>query len=257
MHAQTLKSQAGWQWVQAGFAIYRRAPFDFALLLGAYWFLIIALNLIPVLGTFLASLAMPGLSVGLLKAAQLAERNQSFGVRTLFESLRQNPKTLSLLGAIYLVCSLGAMGLSALMDGGAFFQLMLGKIQELPNPEETSDSLMAALLIVLLMTPVLMAYWFAPVLAAWHQMSAGKALFFSFVACWMNWRPFLTYGIGLMLWAVLLPSLLFGVLLLLLPVAQGVVSAVMAFAVLFVVVPAVYASFYASYRDIFGVSEIV
>ena len=257
MHAQTLKSQAGWQWVQAGFAIYRRAPFDFALLLGAYWFLIIALNLIPVLGTFLASLAMPGLSVGLLKAAQLAERNQSFGVRTLFESLRQNPKTLSLLGAIYLVCSLGAMGLSALMDGGAFFQLMLGKIQELPNPEETSDSLMAVLLIVLLMTPVLMAYWFAPVLAAWHQMSAGKALFFSFVACWMNWRPFLTYGLGLTLVAGLIPGVLLGILLLLMPGAANLITAIVTLPMVLIIAPVVFASFYASYRDIFGISEIV
>jgi hypothetical protein len=22
----------------------------------------------------------------------------------------------------------------------------------------------------------------------------GKALFFSFIACWMNWRPFMVYG---------------------------------------------------------------
>ena len=200
---------------------------------------------------------MPGLSVGLLKAARLAERNEPFGVKTLIESLREHPKTLCLLGAIYLFCSLGAMGLSALIDGGMFFQLMLGKIQEIPNSQDEVDSLLAALLIVVLMTPVLMAYWFAPVLAAWHHMPAGKALFFSFVACWMNWRPFLTYGIGLLLWAALFPALLFGVLMLLLPAGQGVITSMMVFAMLFAVVPAVYASFYASYRDIFGVSEIV
>jgi len=31
-------------------------------------------------------------------------------------------------------------------------------------------------------------FWFAPPLAAWHATGTGKALFFSFFACLMNWR---------------------------------------------------------------------
>ena len=91
---------------------------------------------------------------------------------------------------------------------------------------------------MLLMAPVLMAWWFAPVLAAWHRLGVGKALFFSFIACWMNWRPFLVYGLGLLIVAGILPGVLLGILLL-------------------VIAPTIFASFYASYRDIFGISEIV
>jgi hypothetical protein len=66
------------------------------------------------------------------------------------------------------------------------------------------------------MTPVMMAYWFAPVLAAWHCLGVG-ALFFSFVACWLNWRPFLAYGAGLLLVFAGYSRLVLGILLVLFP----------------------------------------
>jgi len=107
------------------------------------------------------------------------------------------------------------------------------------------------------MMPVLMAWWFAPVLAAWHRQPLGKSLFFSFVACWMNWRPFLTYGLAMLLISVIVPGVLLGVLLLLLPGLQELLTALIMAPMVLVVAPIVFASFYACYRDIFGISEIV
>jgi hypothetical protein len=107
------------------------------------------------------------------------------------------------------------------------------------------------------MTPVMMAYWFAPVLAAWHKLTLGRALFFSFIACWLNWRPFLAYGAGLLLVAAVIPGLVLGLLLVLFPAAQSFITAVVTVPMVLMVAPAVFASFYASYRDIFGISEIV
>src|SRR5260221_5146031 len=43
-------------------------------------------------------------------------------------------------------------------------------------------------------TPVLMAFWFAPVLAAWNRIGAVQSLFYSFFAVLRNWRAFLVYG---------------------------------------------------------------
>ena len=113
------------------------------------------------------------------------------------------------------------------------------------------------LLLTLLMTPVLMAWWFAPVLAAWHRLGVGKALFFSFIACWMNWRPFLVYGLGLLIVAGILPGVLLGILLLVMPGAANLVTALVTMPMVLVIAPTIFASFYASYRDIFGISEIV
>jgi hypothetical protein len=55
---------------------------------------------------------------------------------------------------------------------------------------------MLALLAVML--PYLMTVWFAPPLTGWYRMSAPKALFFSFFACWRNRAALLVYLVTLM-----------------------------------------------------------
>ena len=110
---------------------------------------------------------------------------------------------------------------------------------------------------LVLLVPVLLAWWFAPVLAAWPRLSLGRALFFSFVACWMNWRAFLAYGAALLLVAAVVPGVLLGLLLVVVPGAASFVSALLMVFMALVISPAIFASFYASYRDIFGISEIV
>lgn len=122
---------------------------------------------------------------------------------------------------------------------------------------EEADFILPATFVMLLMAPVMMAYWFAPVLAAWHRLSVGRALFFSFVACWMNWRPFLTYGVGLLVVAGILPGVLLGILLLIAPGAANFITAIVTVPMVLIVAPTIFASFYVCYRDIFGISEIV
>ena len=76
MRAQTLPPAAGWQWILGGFAIFRRNPVMLGMLVVAYWFTVLFLNIVPVIGVLLASLAIPGLSVGLMQAARNVERGQ-------------------------------------------------------------------------------------------------------------------------------------------------------------------------------------
>lgn len=257
MRAQTLPANAGWRWIGAGFAIYRRNPILLSMLVLAYWFTILLLNVLPVIGAVAASLIIPGLSVGLMQAARNLERGQPIGIQTLYGGLKENTRTLIALGALYLACTIAILGISALLDGGDLLGFMLaGKPTDRAAMEESNFAL-PALIVMLLMAPVMMAYWFAPVLAAWHKLSLGRALFFSFVACWINWRPFLAFGAGILLVAAIIPGLLLGVLLALFPGAQSFISALILMPMLLAVAPVVFASFYASYRDIFGISEIV
>ncbi len=240
-----------------GFAIFRRNPVMLGMLVVAYWFTVLFLNVVPVVGVLMASLAIPGLSVGLMQAARNLERGQPIGLQTLFGSLKDNGRTLVALGALYLCATLGVLGLSSLLDGGELMQFMLASNRAERAAVEDSDFLLSAMFVMMLMVPVLMAWWFAPVLAAWHRLSVGRALFFSFMACWMNWRPFLTYGIALLVVVGVLPGLLLGILLLLMPGAANLATAILTLPMVLVVAPTVFASFYASYRDIFGISEIV
>ena len=256
MRAQTLPPAAGWRWLAGGFAIFRRNPPLLGMLVVAYWFTLIFLNTLPILGTLLASLAVPGLSVGLMQAARNLERGQAIGLQTLYGGLKENPRTLFALGGLYLCCTLGILGVSTLIDGGDLLRYMLGGQGERAALEE-ADFTLSMLVVMLLLMPVLMAWWFAPVLAAWHKLTLGKSLFFSFVACWLNWRPFLNYGLGLMLVTAVIPGVVLGMLLLLFPGAQNFIIGLVMTPMALIVAPAVFASFYASYRDIFGISEIV
>ena len=227
------------------------------MLVVAYWFTVLFLNIVPVIGVLLASLAIPGLSVGLMQAARNVERGQPVGIQTLYGSLRDNARTLIALGALYLCCTLGALSLSSLVDGGALLKFMLSNSRAERAMVEDADFTLSALFIMLLMAPVLMAWWFAPVLAAWHRLGVGKALFFSFVACWMNWRPFLVYGAGLAVVAILLPGIVASAVLLVVPEAQGFATALITVPMVLIIAPAIFASFYATYRDVFGQSELV
>lgn len=257
MRAQTVPAAAGWRWIGAGFMIFRRNPPLLSMLVIAYWFTLIFLNILPIIGALAASLVVPGLSVGLMQASRNLERGQPVGLQTLFGGLKENTRTLLALGALYLFCTLGILGVSALVDGGDMLRYMLASSRAERAPFDDADFTLPGLVVLLLLLPVLMAYWFAPVLAAWHRLPMAKSLFFSFIACWMNWRPFLTYGLGLLIVAGVLPGLLLGILLLLFPAAQSFITGIVTVPMLLIIAPAVFASFYASYRDIFGISEIV
>lgn len=257
MRAQTVKSAAGWRWLFTGFAIFRRNPPILSLLVIIYWFTVVFLNILPFIGTVAASLVIPGLSVGLMQAARNIERGQSAGIQTLYGGLRENTQTLLALGGLYLVATLAVLGMSTIIDGGDLLRFMLASNRAERAAIEDADFTLPALFVMVLLIPVLMAWWFAPMLAAWHRLTLGRALFFSFIACWINWRAFVAYGAAVLIVVGVVPGVLLGLLLLLMPGAAGVLSGLFTVLMALVVAPAIFASFYASYRDIFGISEIV
>lgn len=257
MRAHTLPAAAGWAWLTGGFAIFRRNPPILAMLVMAYWFIILLTNVLPIVGGVVASLIIPGLSVGIMQACRNLERGEPAGLPILWSTLRENPRPLVLLGALYLISTLGILALSTLADGGELLRFMLSRQPVDPEAIDTGDFLAPAVLVFLLLVPLLMAYWYAPVLAAWHRLSVGKSLFFSFIACWLNWRAFFVYGLGLLLVSAILPGLVIGLLLALFPAAQNFITALVTAPLVLIVAPTVFASFYVSYRDVFTISECV
>lgn len=228
-----------------------------ASLVVSYWFTVLLLNILPIIGSLAAALVVPGLSVGLMQAARNLDRGIPVGLQTLFGGLKENPRTLVGLGALNLACTMAIVGLSTLVDDGNLFNYMMANSKAERALLEDADFTLPVLFAMLLMTPLMMAYWFAPVLAAWHRLPLGKSLFFSFIACWINWRAFLAFSAGLLLLAGIVPGVLMGVLLILLPGAPSLVMAVVMVPMALIIAPVIFASFYASYRDIFGISEIV
>jgi len=257
LRAQTVTPAAGWRWLATGLAIFRRNPPILSLLVVIYWFTVVFLNVLPLIGAFAASLVIPGLSVGLMQAARNIERGQPANIQTLFGGLRENTRTLLALGALYLVATLGILGLSTIIDGGDLMRYMLATNRTERAAVEDANFTLPALFVLVLLIPVLMAWWFAPVLAAWHRLTLGRALFFSFVACSMNWRAFVAYGAAVMIALGVAPGLLLAALLMVFPGAASLLTGLFMIVMALVGAPVVFASFYASYRDIFGISEIV
>lgn len=256
MRAQTLPAAAGWRWIATGFIIFRRNPPMLVMLVVTYWFSLLLLSILPVIGGLLAILAVPGLSVGLLQAARNLERHQPVGLPTLFDGMRENTRTLLALGALCLLCTAGILGLSVLVDGGDLFHYLQASSKAERAAFTDVDLSFSVLFVCLLSLPLMMAYAFAPVLAAWHRLPLGKALFFSLVACRLNWRPFLVYCFCLLL-AGQIPDILQSILSSFFPGADGAMSSIVIVPLILVIAPVSFASFYAAYRDIFGISEIV
>lgn len=250
--AQIVPAGHGIGWLARGWQLFRAAPLAWLLLVFSYWFLMTFVSVLPVIGVVAASVLVPPFSVGFMAAARASEQGGPVSVGLLFEGFRHRVDVQLTLGGIYLLSLVLLLAATALADGGALARWMLaGKA-----PDEvvvrSAEFFMALALAAALYVPVMLGFWFAPVLAAWHALSAPKALFFSLFACWMNWRAFVTYGLAAAVLTLVLPFVVLSGLALVVQDLgrQTVMSLVFPF--LIVLLPTLFASFYASYRDIFG-----
>ena len=251
MQALTLPAAQGWRWLTDGFRIFRKNHLMLTLLVVSYWVLMALVNVIPVIGTIATTLCIPAFSVSLMNACRSIERGTPLGPQLLFSGFASNLRSLLTLGAVYLAAVVAILGLSALADDGALMAMMLAG--QKPDAETVSSGslLLATEIALVLLCPLIMAYWYAPVLAGWHGLSPAKALFFSFVACLRNWRPFLVYSLAIGVVATLVPGIVLGILAALLPSGASLVLVLMMVLLILVLAPTLFASFYVSYRDVF------
>jgi hypothetical protein len=251
MQALKLPARRGWLWLSGGFAIFRKNPPLLTFLVISYWMLAAMINLIPVIGAIVATVCIPAFSVSLMNACRELDQGRPIGPLTLFSGFRENPRALLTLGGIYLGATVGILALSSLLDDGLLMKLMLAGT---PPGEDalTSDPFLAATRLALtLLVPLMMAYWYAPTLAAWHGFPASKALFFSFFACLRNWRGFIAYAAAIMVFGALVPGIILGLLAVLMPESVSFFAALFTVPMFLILAPTLFASFYASYRDVF------
>lgn len=251
MQARIVAPFNGARWLAEGFRLFRSAPLGWLALVFAYLLITNLVMLVPLVGVAAFLVLYPAFSVGLMAGARAAAKGAPLQLGLLFDGFRGSGLRAQLaLGALYLVASILIFGGTLLTDQDDVLRAVLAGRR---RPEElgAGDLLWPLALLMTLYTPVLMAYWFAPPLAAWHALGAPKALFFSLAACLINWRALLVYGV---VTAVLMVALTSGALLALMLAGGGRVSPtaiVLPLAIL--LLPTLFASFYASYRDVFGI----
>lgn len=232
---------SGLYWIKEGWRVFKQAPIPWMGMTALVFMVVIGINMIPGIGQFAIELLSPFLVAGYFSASRAALAGEPVTFIHLGAGVQSGRVSLLRIGVAYLAGSLLVFALIDLITGNDLREL-LRQAQDPAalSPEEMNQIVKAALPAMLLGTvllaPLLMATWFAPGLALFDGFPAGRALWWSLWACWVNWRPLLYYS--LVLGAL-------GMLALIIPFGLG----------LLVFLPLTLISTYAGYRMIFAFVE--
>lgn len=248
MFARQLPARAGQEWLRQAYRLYRRNPSLLTAAAMAYLLAVFGVGFLPFVGPFLLSVIQPTLSVLLANACALVDSGQPPTREALLRHFPDRRRLLLALGGLQLAFS------SVLLIVSMLLETLLGAPSELEAV--TADNVYSIILPVLLvMVPLFMAFWFAPILAGWHGLAPLKAVFFSFVAVWRNLRAFAMYALSALLVAVIVPGTVLVLLTLVFPQGRDIFVSLLRFALLMTVGPMLMCGAYLSYRDIFASRE--
>jgi len=232
---------SGLFWIKEGWRLFKQAPIPWMGMTALVFMVIIGVNLIPAIGRYAIELLSPFVVAGYFSASRAAMAGEPVTFLHLGAGTRDGRNALLRIGVAYLLGSLLVFTLADFLGGGDLREL-LRQAQDpaAQSPAEfnrlVAASLPTLLLASLLFAPLLMATWFSPGLALFDAFPAGRALWWSLWACWVNWRPLLYYSLIL---GVL------GMVALIIPLGLGML----------VFLPLTLTSTYVAYRTIFTPSE--
>ncbi|TQV74999.1 hypothetical protein FLL45_08640 [Aliikangiella marina] len=219
----------GWGWIADGFGFFKKNPGAWILTTIVWFIVIIAVNLLPIIGMIFFSLTFYVFIAGLMIGCRAQDEGKPFEVSHLFAGFKKNAGRIVLMSLAVNIISMLVMILTM---GTAYFNLMMG--DEAATQAMASDLTgfwLSFLIAMALMLPLFMAVWFAPVLIVLHDAPLVEAMKMSFFGCLKNILPFLIFGII---------SLVFYIIALI-PIALG----------LLVFVPTMFAAMYVAYKDIY------
>lgn len=242
-------AKAGIIWIQQGFQVFKKRPFELLLMFFGVIFFNLTLSLLPVVGSFLPFIFGPVLGMGIMHACRDIDQDKPIARGSLLVAFRSPAfKPLLMLGVFYTLGLVAALACSIPVDDGALWNYLTdpGKVDQKALIKTNIGWGMLTFFAVY--TPAAMAFWYGAPLVMWHGMSVVKAMFFSFFAVWRARKAFMAYLIawcGIMSFVALIIGISGGLLgVLLLPVMLTI-SLVM------------YCTFYFTYKEIFSRDHVV
>lgn len=231
MIVKSVAAGDGWAWIRGGYELFRQNPVIWIALFLIYLLIGMALSLVKGVGPIVLNLLAPVFMAGFMLGCQALESGEELEINHLFAGFKRNTSQLITVGGIYLAGIIVIVGLVFVTTGGTMLAMTENT---LPAMEEAAGPgvLFAALVALALLFPLIMAYWFAPILVIFHNLKPVDAMKLSFSACLKNLWPFTVYGVISMVLLVLAA----------IPLGLG----------LLVMIPTMTASLYVSYRDIFS-----
>lgn len=252
---RVVPARNGWKWLAEGLRLFRASPGMWTLMVLAYWILIGLMNSIGAVGSIAVAICLPAFSASFSVVCDEIRRGQPVRLALLASGFQRHPRPALQLGVLYLASISVVLAITSIADGGALMDWILfnkAPTEAMLKEGRLSTSLPLA---ALLASPVLMAFWFAPLLVVFEGMAAVKALFFSFFACLRNWRALFMYGGAVVLFAMFVAMFvaMFAVM------AGGNQQAARGFmlAATIMIMPALFGSFFAAYVDIFARDKVV
>jgi hypothetical protein len=258
---RVVSTRHGWHWLRDAFAILGRNLALWMLFAFTYLITLSVLSAIPYIGQFIFLVATPALTLSFTVMARESASGRKILPALLLSGFRGNTLSILILGAIYAAAFMAVAEVSSVFFGDTLKALLSGRLQPDQNP------ITALIGVSVFYLPVLIAFWFAPPLVGWHNMTAPKAVFFSIFAALQNWRAMLLYGLVLFVLWGLAAGLLAGMIRLFGPeISPGPISAEASRSIMMlatvVATPLALAGFalqlityYTSYRDIFTSEE--
>ncbi|HEX5276620.1 MAG TPA: BPSS1780 family membrane protein [Fluviicoccus sp.] len=237
--AHVLNAGHGTTWISNGWQLFKDAPLMWGCAMLLYAGVSFILNLIPILGSIAGMLLAPSLSVGILAFGRAHARDGVTDLGLMFSGFKgEKLGQLMIMALLYvaaivvtvivmiIMLAIGLGGMSAIsqLEAGNFSGLLGG-----------SGGLMMLVLLLFFLTAVFLivgAYWFAPGLIFFANLSPVDALKESLMACLRNWLPLTVYSLVAMV-IFLVGAIPFGLGLL-------------------VVFPVMMASLYPMFEDLYG-----
>ena len=258
MQARRLPANRGAWWLLEGFRLFRRNP-PFLTSLTLFYLMVVQgiAVLLPGIGPVLLPLILPALTLIVANGCRLLDEGKAPSKETLLLGLRGNGVAMLRLGGLQLLGALLLVLLNSLLNGGVdpFASVEISAPQNMgegsTDPAAEMAVLSALLQLMLLASPLIIAFWFAPFLTGWERISPVKSIFFSFVGSWRNWRALTMFSIAAIVAAGVVPGLLLIVISQISGMALSVAFVALRVMLIFLVAPVLTASIYISYRDIY------
>ena len=225
---------AGVEWIGEGWRLFARAPLMWVISIFVMLVIAIVVGIVPIIGSLALQVAQPVFLAGYVVACRSLETGGDFELEHLFAGFKKNFASLLIVGLVFLAGSIALLLVFALFAGfGILMAYMTGGMNDVYPALMASGMsiLLGSLVMLALMVPLLMLYWFAPALVMMHDMAPWAAMKASFRGCLKNIVPFIVYGFVMMVLCIVA----------LIPVFLG----------LLVWIPVAIASTYAAYRSIY------
>ena len=235
-------ASAGLTWIKEGWRLFLLAPIPWSGMTALVFLVLMAVGLTPYVGGYAVHVLSPFIVAGYMAASRGGSAGETISFVYLVAGWRESRHTLLVIGVLTMLSTLLIFQMVRSFTGGDMEALLIQTQNPAAMTPEQAEQIVATALPAmalgsLLFAPLLMATWFSPALALFESYPAGRALWWSLWACWVNWRPILVYSLVLGL---------AGMLALMLPYGLG----------LLIFVPWTLTSTYAAYQDIFRPAEM-